>query len=129
MPMIYSGDSTKGNDMKELKVVLLGIAIWSLSLLWPEVNRLLSPLATAVLMVIITATALGVITLIYVLEQELGQEQSYQYEETGYDFHSRVTRPMSVLISGNDPASEPTRPLVVIRGQDHASRPTRPVAV
>lgn len=115
--------------MKELKVVLLGIAIWSLSLLWPEVNRHLSPLATAILMVVIGATGLGVIALIYVLEQKSDRTQDSLYRETDYDFHSRVTRPLAVLISGNDPASEPTRPLVVIRGQNHASRPTRPMAV
>jgi hypothetical protein len=115
--------------MKELKVILLGIAIWSLSLLWPEVNQLLSPLATIVLMVVIGTTGLGIIALIYVLEQKSGQEQDDLYGETGYDFHSRVTRPMPAFVTGNDPASEPTRPLVVIRGQDHPSRPTRPVGV
>lgn len=29
--------------MKALKVIGLGIAIWGLSLLWPEINLLLSP--------------------------------------------------------------------------------------
>lgn len=51
--------------MKWLKVTGLGIAIWGLSLLWPEVNRVLTPSLTIGL-----ALGLGVGMLIYILSQQ-----------------------------------------------------------
>jgi hypothetical protein len=47
-------------------IVSLGIAIWGLSLFWPEINRFLTE---AVMIKVILG--LGVITLVYVLHQHL----------------------------------------------------------
>lgn len=51
--------------MKWLKVTGLGIAIWGLSLLWPEVNRVLTPSLTIGLIV-----GLGIGMLVYILSQQ-----------------------------------------------------------
>lgn len=48
--------------MKWLKLIGLGIAIWGLSLVWPEVNQVLTPRA-----MLAVAFGLGVVYLIYVL--------------------------------------------------------------
>jgi hypothetical protein len=54
--------------MKWLRVVGLGIAIWGLSLLWPDVNRVLTPLLMSGL-----GLGLGVVILVYVLSRHLGR--------------------------------------------------------
>ena len=48
--------------MKELKMIGLGIAIWALSLVWPEINQVLTPQIMAK-----ASIGLGVIILIYQL--------------------------------------------------------------
>jgi len=42
---VYEGSDTRqrGNKVKGLKFVGLGVAIWGLSLIWPEVNMVLTP--------------------------------------------------------------------------------------
>jgi hypothetical protein len=48
--------------MKTLKLIGLGIGIWSLSLLWPTVNQYLTPAVTTV-----SITGLAVIYLLHTL--------------------------------------------------------------
>lgn len=48
--------------MKWLKLIGLGMAIWALSLVWPEVNQVLTPRA-----MLAAALGLGAVSLIYVL--------------------------------------------------------------
>jgi hypothetical protein len=55
--------------MKGLKIVGLGVAIWGLSLLWPEVNLVLTPPV-----MIGVVLGLGVVALLaYILDQRLDQ--------------------------------------------------------
>jgi hypothetical protein len=68
--------------MKGLKLVGLGAAIWGLSLLWPDVNVLLTPPV-----MIGVVLGLGVAALLaYVLGQRL--DQCHDRDETGQDHPS-----------------------------------------
>jgi hypothetical protein len=71
-----------GMLMKGLKIVGLGVAIWGLSLLWPEVNLVLTlPVMMGVVL------GLGVVTLLAcILVQYL--DQRHDHEETGQDHTS-----------------------------------------
>jgi hypothetical protein len=53
--------------MKGLRMVSLGMAIWGLSMVWPEVNRVLTPPLMSGL-----GLGLGVVILIYDLSRHLG---------------------------------------------------------
>jgi hypothetical protein len=67
--------------MKGLKIVGLGVVIWGLSLLWPDVNLVLTPLA-----MIGIVLGLGVATLLArVLVQHLDQSHD---DEAGQDHPS-----------------------------------------
>lgn len=66
--------------MKGLKLVGLGIAIWGLSLLWPEINLVLTPLMIGLVL------GLGAITLAYVLVQRL--DHGHNGDSAGQDHPS-----------------------------------------
>jgi hypothetical protein len=71
--------------MKGLKLVGLGVAIWGLSLLWPDVNVVLTPSV-----MIGVVLGLGVAALLaHVLGQRL--DQCHDREETGQDHPSSDT--------------------------------------
>jgi hypothetical protein len=59
-----------------LKFVGLGIAIWSLSLLWPQVNRVLTPPV-----MVASVSGLGAGMLAYVLYQHLGQHNDHGHDQ------------------------------------------------
>jgi hypothetical protein len=74
----------RSNIIKGLKIVGLGIAVWGLSLFWPEVNRLLTE--SALIKVLL---GLGVVTLVYVLSQYLGRP--HDHHGRGQDHSSNPT--------------------------------------
>jgi hypothetical protein len=57
----------RGDKMKVLKIIGLGVAIWGLSLFWPDLNRVFTPL-----MMMRLALGLG---LAYLLGQHLGRSK------------------------------------------------------
>jgi hypothetical protein len=71
--------------MKGLKIVGLGVAIWGLSLLWPEVNLVLTPPVMIGVVLGLGAAAL----LVYVLDQRL--DQRCDREEAGQGYPSSDT--------------------------------------
>jgi hypothetical protein len=73
--------------MKALKLAGLGFAIWTLSLMWPEINQILGP----TLMIGMTL-ALGIIAVVYALVRRFGNRQSGHH--SGQD-HS--TRPIPMI--------------------------------
>lgn len=75
--------------MKALRLVGLGIVIWGLSLLWPEVNQVLTPWA-----MIGMALGLGAVALAYILVQRLGHE--HNDGGAGQDHRSR---PIPVVVT------------------------------
>lgn len=68
--------------MKALKLAGLGVLIWGLSLLWPEVNQVLTPWVT-----IGITLGLGALALAYIFIHRLG----YQHHggDAGQDHRSR----------------------------------------
>lgn len=75
--------------MKVLKLAGLGIVIWGLSLLWPEVNQVLTP-SVAIGMTL----GLGLAALAYVLLQRL--DPRHTDDEAGQDHPSR---PIPVVVT------------------------------
>ena len=65
--------------MKGLKLIGLGVVIWGLSLLWPEVNLVLTPPVIIGLALGLGAAAL----LAYVLDQRLGQRRDRDSDGAG----------------------------------------------
>lgn len=57
----------RGDKMKVLKIIGLGVVIWGLSLFWPDLNRVFTPL-------MMTRLVLG-LGLAYLLGQYLGRSQ------------------------------------------------------
>jgi hypothetical protein len=68
--------------MKALKLVGLGILIWGLSLLWPEVNQVLMPWVT-----IGMTLGLGALALAYIFIQRLSHQ--HNSGDAGQDHRSR----------------------------------------
>ncbi len=67
--------------MRVLKLVSLGIAVWGLSLAWPEVNQVLTPSVMIGL-----ALGLGAAALVYGLSQRSGH--SHRGDSAGQDHPS-----------------------------------------
>lgn len=74
--------------MRVLRFVGLGIVIWSLSLLWPQVNQLTSSVVIGLVF------GLGSVTLAYVLVRRFNHD--YQDNSAGQD-HS--THPMPATVT------------------------------
>jgi hypothetical protein len=75
--------------MKALKLVGLGILIWGLGLLWPEVNQVLTPWVT-----IGITLGLGALALAYIFIQRLGRQ--HKGGDAGQDHRSR---PIPVVVT------------------------------
>lgn len=60
----------RGDKMKVLKITGLGVVIWGLSLFWPDLNHVLTPLMMTRL-----ALGLGLVSLAYLLGQYLSRYQ------------------------------------------------------
>ena len=72
------------NEMKMLRLASLGVAIWGLSLAWPEVNLMLTPS-----LMIGLVLGLGAAAAIYGLSQQHGHQDSDH--TAGRDHPSRPT--------------------------------------
>jgi hypothetical protein len=73
--------------MKALKLIGLGFAIWTLSLVWPEINQILGATFMTGM-----ALALGMIAVLYAVVRRFGRSQSRHH--SGQD-HS--TRPIPMV--------------------------------
>jgi hypothetical protein len=106
--------------MKLLKIIGLGLAIWGMTLLWPEINQLLTPPITWVLVIGLLAVMMA-----YFLGQHFGQSNGNG--NTGHALHTQPTRPVAVTAQRR-PNSRPTLPLRSSHAQHPHSRPTRPMS-
>ena len=77
--------------MKLLRFAGLGIVIWGLSLVWPQVNQILTP---TVMMG--TILGLGAATLAYLLIQRVNHHD-HRGRPAGQDESSRPIIPMTVV--------------------------------
>jgi hypothetical protein len=73
--------------MKALKLAGLGFAIWTLSLVWPEINQILGPMVMTG-----TMLALGMVTVVYALIKHFGNGQPGQYSDQDHP-----SRPMPAV--------------------------------
>ena len=100
--------------MKSLKILSVGLAIWGIMLLWPEVNLLLTPPVMIAL-----AIGLSAVSFAYFLGLRFGQP-----ERDGQTLYAPAVQPAT---SGRHSHSRPTLPLRATGGQKLQSRPTRPI--
>jgi hypothetical protein len=115
MGMETSGEVFK---MKSLKILSVGIVVWGLMLLWPEVNLWLTPPVMIALMI-----GLSAISFAYFLGLRFGQP-----ENNGNPGQSLYTPAVQPATSGRRNHSRPTLPLRTTGGgQKLHSRPTRPI--
>jgi hypothetical protein len=103
--------------MKSLKILSVGLAIWGIILLWPEVNLLLTPPVMIVL-----AIGLSAISFAYFLGLRFGQPDGNGAR--GQNFYAPSVQPVT---SGRHSHSRPTLPLRATERQKLHSRPTRPI--
>jgi len=91
--------------MKGLKLIGLGVAIWGLSLLWPEVNLMLTPPVMIKVVLGLGAAAL----LVYVLSQLLDQHHDRNSDGAGQVYLSptipTVLTPQEYLTELAEPVS------------------------
>jgi hypothetical protein len=85
----------RGDKMKVLKIIGLGVAIWGLSLFWPDLNLGLTPLVMMKLVL-----GFGLVSLAYLLGQYLSQSE-------------QITVPVEVAV--------PTRPWLGLDNKDERS--------
>jgi hypothetical protein len=109
--MVWKSD--KEVIMKLLKWTILGVGIWGLSLIWPEINLMLSlPVSLGLIgMSLVGLLAVAVLTL---LERQLEQATT-RYQPLlapAQASHAQPTRPMLREVICN-PSSRPTRPMAV----------------
>ena len=76
--------------MKTLKIISLGVTIWGLSLVWPEINLLLTPRVA-----IGFSLGLGLVALIYELLYQFGHWH-HQGNGTRHDHPSRPLAPVAL---------------------------------
>ena len=104
--------------MKWLKIVGLGITIWFLTLIWFELNELLtSPLMFGLII------GLAVILPVYLFGKWLGQ-QYHSGENIRINYPTRSDR---AVVFARHHHSLPTRPMPAI--QQLHSQPTRPMSI
>ena len=104
--------------MKLLKLFVLGMIIWSISLLWLEINLWLTP-------AVMTTLALGLLIFLgaYFLGQQFGHTAS-----NDVSLPTPSIRSMGVS-GGQNHHSRPTLPLRTRQTQKLHSHPTRPMSV
>lgn len=78
---------------KLLKIIVLGMAIWGLSLMWPEINGVLTPQATLGLI-----AGLGAAGLAHILSQQSKHRPSQHQVRRDYS-----SRPTLAVRSGKTP--------------------------
>jgi len=109
-----------------LKIVGLGLIIWSFSLVWPLVNVVLTPRMTDAIVV-----GLVVALSAYFLGQHFTQPFTAREKSDEADLApvSQPTRPSVPVIYPFKRTSRPTRPIPGLVGPNFHSRTTRPVPV
>ena len=103
--------------MKFLKILSVGLAMWGIILLWPEVNLLLTPPVMIVL-----AVGLSAVSFAYFLGLRFGQPDGNG--DMGQRPYVPAVQPAT---SERRSHSHPTLPLRATEGQRLHSRPTRPI--
>jgi len=103
--------------MKSLKILSVGLALWGITLLWPEVNLLLTPPAMIALVI-----GLSAVSFAYFLGLRFGQPDGNG--DRGQGLYAPAVQPAT---SGRHTHSRPTLPLRATEGQRLHSRPTRPI--
>ena len=78
-----------------LRIVGLGIGVWSLSFAWPEVNQMLTPCVMVTGLVL----ALGAAILAHILEQHLGLCDGDTSDRAGQDRPSRPIPPTPATLT------------------------------
>jgi hypothetical protein len=104
--------------MKWLKIIGLGVAMWGLSLIWLQVNELLT--SPVVLGLII---GLAIMAPAYLLGQHIGR-RSHRSEPAS---RPQLDRTRPALVFARKHHSLPTRPMPVVKNPH--SRPTRPMPI
>jgi hypothetical protein len=104
--------------MRLLKIAGLGVIIWSLSLIWLEVNQLL--LSPELLGLVVGMTILTV----YFLGKYFGW---YDHSPSTEQIIATGKIPPAVLVYARNHHSLPTRPMAV--AQTLHSQPTRPMPI
>lgn len=113
--MEISGEVFK---MKSLKILSVGIVVWGITLLWPEINLWLTPPVMVTL-----AIGLSAVSFAYFLGLRFGQPDGNG--NTGSNLYAPAVQPAT---NGRRNHSRPTLPLRTIGGgQKLHSRPTRPI--
>ena len=80
--------------MKALKIISLGLALWGLSLIWPEINQHLTEPVTLKLI-----GGLGLVMLAYIIAQHLDwyhDHQQHPSNQTRSSKPNHVSRPVPV---------------------------------
>ena len=109
-----------------LKIVGLGLIIWSFSLVWPLVNVVLTPRVTDAIVV-----GLVVAVSAYLLGQHFTQPLTKHQESSEADpaRDSQPIRPSVPVIYPFKRTSRPTRPIPELLGPAFHSRRTHPMPV
>ena len=109
-----------------LKIVGLGLIIWSFGLVWPLVNVVLTPR-------VIDAIVVGLVVALsaYFLGQHFTQPLTAHQKSDEADLApvSQPTRPAVPVIYPFNRTSRPTRPIPKLVRPDFHSRTTQPVPV
>lgn len=102
--------------MKSLKILSVGLVLWGMTLLWPDVNLWLTPPVMITLVI-----GLSVISFAYFLGLRFGQPDgngnsghyapAVQSATSGRRSHSRPTLPLRSTGGGQNLHSRPTRPI------------------
>ena len=103
--------------MKSLKILGVGLTIWGITLLWPEVNLLLTPPVMIVL-----AIGLSAVSFAYFLGLRFGQPNGNG--DMGQGLYAPAAQPAK---SERHSHSRPTLPLKATERQRLHSSPTRPL--
>jgi hypothetical protein len=120
------GQKGGGQVKKFLKIVGLGLILWSLGMVWPFVNIVLTPRVTDALVV-----GLVVALSAYFLGQHFTQPFTERQKSDEADLApvSQLTRPAVPVVYPFKRTSRPTRPIPELVGPNFHSRTTRPVPV
>ena len=82
-------------SLRVLKWIGLGVVIWGLSLLWPEINLVLTPPVMAGLVVVLTALILAYILGYY--HSDIDQNHCQHLDQDKHKHSSRPSRPVPPL--------------------------------
>jgi hypothetical protein len=104
-------------NMKLLKILSVGLVLWGLTLLWPEINFWLTPPMMVALVI-----GLSAVSFAYFLGFRFGQPNG-----NGNTGQHQYAHAVQAATSDRRSHSRPTLPLRTTGGQKLHSRPTRPI--